>query len=415
MTTMTDFLYLTHRLPYPPHKGEKVHAYELLKFLKSRGRVFLGTFVDDPHDEQYVETVRGMCDGLHVERIEPRFAKLKSLVGLLTGEALSVRYYRNEAMQAWVARTVREQGIKTAVVFSAQPARFVLPLPDLRLIVDFSDLDSAKWTAYANEHLWPMSWLYRREGRLLLDFERSVAERAEVSFFVTDAEVALFRKLVPDFSGQVQTMSCGVDFAYFNPEFEAPSPFPEGEIPLVFTGVMDYLPNVDAVTWFVREMLPELRRRHPRLRFYVVGMRPAPVVEALAGENVVVTGRVPDVRPYLKGAAVVVAPLRVARGIQTKVLDAMAMARPVVVAESCAGPIDAEPGRHFETAADAAAFIERIEALLRDKDRAEAMGRAAREQVIARYSWRAHLEGLGRYLEPARPADAREGVALGAG
>lgn len=395
---MANFLFLPHRLPYPPNKGEKVHAYELLRFLRTRGRVFLGTFVDDPHDEQYLDTVRGLCDGMHIERINPRWGKIKSLAGLLTGEALSVRYYRNARMQAWVERTVREQGIKTAVVFSSQPTRFVLPIPWLRVLVDFSDLDSAKWTSYASKHAWPLSWLYRREGERLLAFERAVVNRAEASFFVTDAEVALFRQMIPDFRGQVETMSCGVDFNYFSPEWQGESPYVEGEIPLVFTGVMDYMPNIDAVTWFVAEIMPGILKRHPTARFYIVGMRPAPAVEALASDTVVVTGRVPDVRPYLKGAALAVAPLRVARGIQTKVLDAMAMGLPVVVAESCAGPIDAKPGQHLEVAADAGQFVEKIDGLLRDRQRAAAMGAAARERVIARYSWQAHLQTLGRHL-----------------
>ena len=403
---MDNFLFLPHRLPYPPNKGEKVHAYELLKYLKSRGRVFMGTFVDDPHDEQYVETVRGMCDGLFVQRIDPRSSKIKSLAGLLTGEALSVRYYHNPAMQDWVRRTVREQGIGTAVVFSAAPTRFVMQEPDLRVLVDFSDLDSAKWTAYADEHAWPLSWLYRREARLLFEFERAAAERSEAAFFVTDAEVESFRSLAPDSPARVETMSCGVDFEYFSPEKAGASPFRDDETPIVFTGVMDYLPNVDAVTWFVRDMLPRLRELRPSVRFYIVGMRPAPVVQALAADDVVVTGRVPDVRPYLANAAVVVAPLRVARGVQTKVLDAMAMARPVVVAQSCAGGIDAEPGVHIEVAADGPAFVARIEALLQDPARAAAIGLAARQRVMARYSWNAHLQRLGRYLQPDMPAVA---------
>lgn len=399
-----NFLFLPHRLPYPPNKGEKVHAFEVLKYLKSRGRVFIGTFVDDPHDEQYVETVRGMCDGLYVERIDPRIQKLKSLVGLLTGEALSIRFYHSPSMGAWVERTVAEQGIRTAVVFSAAPGQFVANLPELRKIVDFLDVDSAKFKAYAPKHHWPLSWLYRREARRLQEFELRLAEKAVASFFVTDAEVALFRSTAGNSPAHVETMSCGVDFDYFSPAHPFESPFPDGTLPVVFTGVMDYLPNVDAVTFFVREVLPALRQSQPSVHFYIVGMRPAPAVLALAGADVTVTGRVDDVRPYLRHAAVVVAPLRVARGVQTKVLDAMAMARPVVVATTCAGAIDAEPGRHFDVADEASEYVERVLALLKEPQRAVALGLAAREQVMARYSWQAHLQRLGRYLDDGQGA-----------
>src|SRR5262249_42713982 len=152
----------------------------------------------------------------------------------------------------------------------------------------------------------------------------------------------------------------GVDAVYFSPEHDLPSPFPPGETPIVFTGAMDYWPNIDAVSWFVSDILPQLRLRWTRLRFYVVGMRPAPSVKALAGDAVVVTGGVPDVRPYLRHAAVVTAPLRVARGVQNKILEAMGMARPVVVSLACAAAIDATVGRDYESAANAEGFVATI-------------------------------------------------------
>ena len=402
---MANILYLVHRMPYPPNKGDKVRSYHLLKHLAARHRVFLGTFIDDPQDEAYVDKLPPYCADLHIARIAPRIAKLRSLSGLLSNEALTLPYYRNAELQAWVTHTLREQQIDAAVIFSSAMAQYVLGVPQLRTLVDFVDLDSAKWTQYAPNHRWPMSWLYRREGERLLAFERTVAQQATHSFFVTDNETELFLRSAPDCKGRVEAMCNGVDAEFFSPAQVMPTPFATGELPLVFTGAMDYWPNIDAVSWFATEVLPQLLQRWPGLRFYIVGRSPAPAVQTLASEHVVVTGTVDDVRPYLQHAAVVVAPLRIARGIQNKVLEAMAMGLPVVASQECAGAVDAVPERDFLTAATADDYLRQIESLLNSPERAAAMGKAAREQVLARYSWDAHLSSIDRYLnEPVSGA-----------
>lgn len=403
---MGNLLYLVHRLPYPPNKGDKVRSYHLLKHLARTHRVFLGTFVDDPADEAYVDTVRGLCTELMVARLHPRQAKVRSLTGLLTHQALSLQYYRHAGLQAWVREVLATQAVDAVVVFSSVMAQYVdhLDTPNAPpLLVDFVDVDSAKWTQYADQHRWPMSWLYRREGERLLAYEESVAFRARQSFFVTPQETALFARLAPACASRVQSLSNGVEADFFAPDATLASPFAADSVqgsapPLVFTGAMDYWPNIDAVTWFVQEMLPALRQAWPGLRFYIVGRSPTPAVLALASECVVVTGTVPDVRPYLQHAAVVVAPLRVARGVQNKILEAMAMARPVVAAKACVDVIDALAGDELLAAHTAEDFVAHILDLLRAPERGERIGRAARERVLARYSWTAHLAGIDPYL-----------------
>ena len=395
---MSNLLYLVHRLPYPPNKGDKVRSYHLLKHLAARHRVFLGTFIDDPLDEAYVEKLPEFCADMHIARISPRTAKIRSLSGLLSNEALTLPYYRNAGLQAWVTRTLREQKIDAAVIFSSAMAQYVQGVPNLRTLVDFVDMDSAKWTQYAPNHRWPMSWLYRREGERLLAFERSVAQQATHSFFVTENETELFCNSAPECKGRVDAMCNGVNAEFFSPEHALASPYNAGELPLVFTGAMDYWPNIDAVTWFSTEILPQLLQRRPGAKFYIVGRSPTPAVLALAGEHVVVTGTVDDVRPYLQHAAVVVAPLRLARGIQNKVLEAMAMGVPVVASQECAGPVDAVPERDFLTAGTVEDYVRQIENLLQSPDRSAAMGKAARDQVLARYSWDAHLSKIDHYL-----------------
>lgn len=392
-------LYLVHRLPYPPNKGDKVRSYHLLKHLAARHEVHLGTFIDDPEDEPYLPRVQEFCASVHAARLHPRRAKLLSLRGLLTGEALSLPYYRDAGLQAWVDEREAHVGFDAVVVFSGVMAQYVPT--GVRRLVDFVDVDSAKWRDYAPEHAWPMSWLYRREFGKLLAFEQRVAAEADCSFFVTENEVALFRELSAGQPLRLAPLGNGVDADFFVPDPARPSPFRADELPLIFTGAMDYWPNVDAVTWFATDILPALRARFPALRFHIVGRSPAPAVQALASDVIRVTGTVPDVRPYLQHAAAVVAPLRLARGIQNKVLEAMAMARPVVAAATCVRAITAEalPGL---LAADAAAeYVERIGALLADRAAADTAGHAAREFVLGAYSWDAHLAGLDRHLAAA--------------
>ena len=388
---MANLLFLAHRLPYPPDKGDKVRSYHLLRHLAARHRVFVGTFVDDPDDERHLPALQQMCAGLQACRLHPRRARLASLAGLLDGQPLTLHHYRSAELQRWVDRCIDEQEIDAAVVFSSAMAPYVAQRPSLPLLLDLVDVDSAKWTQYAAHHRWPMAWLYRREGRTLLAFERASVLRARQSFLVTPQEVALFQRLAPECSGRVAVSGNGVDAEYFSPDPARGSPFAADEIPLVFTGAMDYWPNVDAVGWFAREILPLLRRDWPAARLHVVGRHPTAEVRALQGEAVSVTGAVPDMRPYLQHAAVVVAPLRVARGIQNKILEAMAMGRPVVASQECGEVLQARPGQEVLVAEDGESFAQAVGVLLRDPEAAARIGTRARECVVSRYSWPAQL------------------------
>ncbi|MDP2004487.1 MAG: TIGR03087 family PEP-CTERM/XrtA system glycosyltransferase [Rubrivivax sp.] len=398
---MANLLYLVHRMPYPPNKGDKVRSFHLLQHLAARHRVFVGTFIDDPDDAVHLPALRTMCTGLHVATLNPLRARLASLAGLLTGRALTLHYYGDAGLRRWVAETVKQEAIDAVVVFSSSMAQYTEGLGHLPVLVDFVDVDSAKWTAYAGQHRWPMSWLYRREGEHLLAYERAVGATAQRGFFSTDKETALFLDRAPECRARIETMGNGVDAQYFAPRADRVSPFAPGEAPLVFTGAMDYWPNVDAVSWFAREVLPLLLQRRPQLRFHIVGRAPTAAVKALASEHVVVTGTVPDVRPYLQHAAVVVAPLRLARGIQNKVLEAMAMGRPVVAAATCVDAIEARPGTEIRPADDAADYAAGIEELLADQARADAMGSAGRQRVLQNYTWAAHMSVFDRHLPPA--------------
>jgi sugar transferase (PEP-CTERM/EpsH1 system associated) len=402
-----SLLFLAHRLPWPPTKGDKVRSHHLLRHLAQRYRVVLGTFVDDPDDWRHVEKLEALCDEVHVEPIARASKLWRTASAVLTGGPLSIPYFSSASLAAWVKDVVRRKRIQRAIAFSSPMAQYVLDLPGVASIVDFVDLDSAKWSEYASRRRWPMSAIYGLEARRLFAFERSIAARAEASVFVTRDEARLLSAAVPEHASRIVAIENGVDREYFSRAHEFASPFEPEEHAIVFTGAMDYWPNVDAVTWFAREVLPLVRERDVHARFHVVGMNPDRMVQALARDPAVnVTGRVDDVRPYVAHARAVVAPLRVARGIQNKVLEAMAMARPTVVTSGAARPLTAQPGIDIEVADEASAFAAKLIAVL-DPGTGQAMGLRARARIENDYAWPAKLAAFDELLSAAATARAR--------
>jgi len=387
-----DLLLLVHRIPYPPNKGDKIRSYHLLKHLATKYRVHLATFVDDADDWQHVPAVEALCASSHFVKLDPLRGKIRSAKALASGKSLSLEYYRDADMKRWVARTMRERGIARVMMFSSVMAQYADDFPAARRVIDFCDVDSDKWRQYAEKKTWPMSWVYRHEARSLLDYERKVAQAFDASLFVSAPEAELFRTLAPESGAKIGHFSNGVDTEYFSPARSYDNPFAAGEQALVFTGAMDYWPNIDAVKWFAEHVLPRVRAAVPAARFYIVGSRPAPEVLALANEAIVVTGTVPDVRPYLAHGAAAVAPLRIARGIQNKVLEAMAMARPVVASPQAFEGIDAVNGHELIVADAPGDYADSVIALLRTPH--PTMGQAARASVERHYSWPAHLSQI---------------------
>ena len=396
---MEDLLFLTHRIPYPPNKGDKIRSYHLLKHLAQNYRVHLGTFIDDPDDRQHVDHVKNLCGKTHFAQLDPNTARLRSLGGLITNQPLTLGYYRDVGLQAWVEHVLDELPVMRVLVFSSAVAQFVSKAEHIRRIIDFVDIDSDKWLQYAQKKNWPVSWLYRREGRLLLRYERQVAQSFDASLFVSQAEADLFKHLAPESAAKTGFFNNGVDTEYFSPTLSYENPYPAGSLPLVFTGAMDYWPNVDAVQWFAQTVLPAVLAQNPGACFYIVGSRPAAAVHALANlPGVVVTGTVPDIRPYLAHASLAVAPLRIARGIQNKVLEAMAMAMPVIASTQALEGITANIGEEVLLARDSDEFISTISALLQCPQ--NNIGQAARARVLANYTWNINLQRVDELFSP---------------
>ena len=394
-----DLLFLVHRIPFPPNKGDKIRSYHLFKHLAQKYTVHLGTFIDDQNDLQYVETVKQWCGESHFEWLNPTRAKLGSVTALLRNRPLSLDYYRSAEMQAWVDSTIKKQAITKIVVFSSAMAQFVESQPETRRVIDFVDIDSDKWQQYARKKIWPMSWLYQREGKTLLAYEKKIAKACDASLFVSQAESDLFKKLAPESAHKIGFFNNGVDTDYFSPNIHHENPYSPNDKIIVFTGAMDYWPNIDAVQWFAEEIFPEVRKIHQNVLFYIVGTRPSDKVMKLSNlQGIKVTGSVPDIRPYLAHADVAVAPLRIARGIQNKVLEAMAVAKTVVVSPQALEGIDAETGAELLLAENGKQCITILSNFLNQKS--QSIGIAARKKVEFRYNWERNLQIIDNLVDP---------------
>ena len=398
---MDGLLFIAHRIPYPPNKGDKIRSFHLLRHLAERYAVHLGAFVDDPADWQYRDALAPYCASVKLVGLKTSRAKLASVRGLLTGEPLTLPYYRNAELRRWADALAASGTVSRGLAFSSAMAQF---LPDTLAcrVLDMVDVDSDKWTQYASTRRWPLSWLYAREGRTLAAWEADVAASFDATLLVSDDEARLLMQRAPGARERIASFENGVDADYFSPQRNYPNPYAEGVRSVVFTGAMDYWPNVDAATWFAERIFPAVRAAMPSAQFTVVGARPTANVLALARQpGVVVTGGVPDVRPYLAHAGCAVAPLRIARGVQNKVLEAMAMARHVVATPQAAEGLRAVAGRDFRLArgeADLAA------AALACLERPEACA-AARACILEHYDWATNLSAIDRWFESGGVVD----------
>ncbi len=214
---MAKILFLAHRIPYPPDKGDKIRSWHILAYLAKRHQVYLGCYVDDPEDRKHLPLLSEICEECHAVDLDPRRARIRSLKGLFTGEPLSVGYYDDAVMKRWVDAVLTQVRFDGTFLFSSPTAQYVMGRHELtgRVVMDFVDVDSDKWAQYARSKTWPLSMIYAREQRLLLEFERTVARDVDASLFVSPKEAELFRTLAPEFAGKIGHLNNGVDFDLF--------------------------------------------------------------------------------------------------------------------------------------------------------------------------------------------------------
>lgn len=396
-------LFISHRIPYPPNKGDKIRSYHILKHLSRDHDVYLASHIDDPRDiglQHHLKPyVKEMCFG----RINPRTRKLASALQLLRGRPMTTRYFYSGRVQDYIDKVTSRIDFPNVFCSSSPSAEYLFRSGNSRrifrnasTIMDLIDVDSDKWRQYFLAGNFPFRHLFRKESENLLVFERRIAETFRHVILTSAREKALFQEYAPQ-ADSVSVLSNGVNFDYFKPRNDLDR---NGGPPvIVFTGVMNYYPNEEGVIWFSRQVFPILKKKAPRIRLDIVGADPSAAVGRLARiDGVRVTGFVQDVRIYIASADVCIAPLRIARGIQNKVLEAMAMARPVVATPQAMQGIEADEEEGVFTAETAEKFVEQVSGLVKDREVARNAGLAARRCVTARYSWDLNLRPIERLL-----------------
>ena len=397
---MAEILFLVHRAPWPPDRGDRIRSWHMFEALAKLAPVHVAALADNEADAARArDKMAPLCKSLAIE-VRKASRPMALMQAVLTGEPVSNRLFRSAALARQVEALIGQGSVSHIVAFSGQMAQYLPTRFGGPVLMDFVDVDSAKFKTYAEQDKrQPLNWVHKREALMLAAYEAKVARRADASLFVSEAEAALFRAQSGLDTDRVRAVENGIDTDRFDPALPLDAVGADEGPLAVFTGQMDYRPNIDAVRWFATDILPLVRARHPSARFAIVGRAPTAEVRALEKlPGVIVTGEVPDVRPWLAAADAVVAPLLLARGVQNKLLEAMAMARPVVASAAAATGIDAVPGEHLLVTDGTDKMADAVCALFDDHPAAAAMGRAARARMIARYGWDARMAPLGELL-----------------
>jgi sugar transferase (PEP-CTERM/EpsH1 system associated) len=390
-----NLLYLAHRLPYPPDKGDRIRTYHLLRSLSGRAEIHLACFADEAVRRPDLDELGRLCRRVEVIRLGDRTRLARALWSLARGRTATEGAFGSRAMRALLRHWSRETHFHLAVASSSSMVPYLRGREVRRVpaVVDLVDVDSQKWFDYADASRGPKAWLYRAEGRRLGELEREIPSWARAVTLVSEPEAVLFRRLGG--SGPVHAVTNGVDLEAFHPDIPGVGDGPA----CVFVGALDYRPNVEGVAWFCREVWPGILASRPGARFALVGRKPSAAVCRLAGlPGVDLVGQVPDVRPHLASASVAVMPLGIARGVQNKVLEALAMGKAVVASPGAIEGIRAEPGVHLLAASTPGEWVDTVTRLLDDRDLRRRLGAAGRAYVEEAHSWERCLAPFGTLL-----------------
>ncbi len=382
-------MYLTHRVPYPPDKGDRIRNFHVLRQLAARGPVWLGCLADEPVRPSDEAELHRLCERVAILPAGGKSRWLTAVLSLLKGRSLSEGLFSDRGLRQLVRTWAAETRFRAAVVSASSLCPY-LERVELRAtpkIVDLVDVDSQKWFDFASAVRAPRSWLYRLEGHRIRKLERGLPSWTQARSVVSRAEADVFESYAGQ--GTMTVAANGVDLEYFTP-VDAPS-----EPTCAFVGALDYLPNVDAAVWFARSVWPAILAKRPEAKFQIIGRKPTSAVLELATiPGVELIGQVADVRPYLARAALAVIPLRLARGIQNKVLEALAMAKPVIAAPPALAALATVPGEHLLAATSPQEWVEAVCELLADPARCRKLGEAGRRFVETHHHWDRCLQPL---------------------
>ena len=400
-----DLLLIVHRIPYPPDKGDKIRTYHMLNFLSKHFRVTVACMIDDLSDVKHVEALGKMVHQVHFQLRTKKSMKVRVIGSLLAGKPFTEYCFYSKKLQRAIDDYLERFDPTAILCFCSSTTEYLYrsrhgfsKLQQKVLLNDLIDVDSEKWAQYAEKHWGIMKWLYRREARLLLPREQLIIREFNRTFLVSEEEKRVLAAHGP--VDKVEALSNGVDLEYFSPDKCSKELTLSDECKLVFSGAMDYWPNIEGATWFARKIFPTIKKAFPHATFCIAGRNPPEEVLALKTiPGIEVTGTVPDMRDYLATATICVVPLLIARGIQNKILEGMAMGKPVIATKGAATGIRAIDGQEIIVADDASQMAQAIIDLLGNKERLRQIGRRGRAYVEREHSWESHLSRMTEIIE----------------
>src|SRR5882724_930622 len=388
-----NLLYICHRLPFPPNRGGKIRPFQMIQHLAKAHEVTVASLTHDDKELRDAQPLKQFCKQVIAEVVPNQARWANAIMAIATSFPSSAAYFRSARLARRIEDSWSASGYDGVIVHCAFAAQYALPLRGGFRIMDYGDLDSAKWSDYAAHRSFPLSAGYALETAKLRRFEKLVADSSTHCTFTTRGELEAFQAL--GLSKPLTVIPNGVDTGYFHRENLAPA----NSKVLAFLGRMDYFPNIDGICWFVKQVFGSIRAQIPDAELRIIGSNPIRAVQELAKiPGVTVTGFVPDVRPYLADAAVAIAPLRLARGTQNKILECMGLGLPVVTTPEAARGIQATPGDHLLVANSAEKQIQFIVELLRNPARRSQIGEAGRIQVESAHQWPASMRILDEVL-----------------
>ena len=420
-------LYIAHRIPYPPNKGDKIRSFNEIKHLSSSHKVDLICLADNLDDLKFKSNLEKYCRRVCVQHFKISQAKLWGFINLIKGKTITVGYFYRKKVQQIINQWLSDTVYDAIICFSSPMAEYVfnqstnqLINQSAKTIMDFCDVDSEKWLQYSQRSKFPLNLIYRIENKRLLKYEKKINKSFDNSVFVSQQEADLFYRLFPE-AENVSVIENGVDHEYFSPETPALHRSRSGEaggrnsqaLPsialaqarqagetLIFTGAMDYWANVDGVLWFCEKILPIVKDRYPKIQFYIVGSNPNTEIQKLGHNNksINITGFVEDIRPYYNNADVCVIPLRIARGIQNKVLEAMSMGKAVITTSAAVQSIRATPGVHLLVEDNFNKFAEAVSMLLENHSLRINLGTNAQQFVKSNYNWQKNMKKFDKLI-----------------
>jgi sugar transferase (PEP-CTERM/EpsH1 system associated) len=411
---MAEILLICHRIPYPPNKGEKIRAFQMIQNLKKLGHSVTCAFpITEQSDCTHALQLNTICDRIiHSDRLPSKTSKYsKSIKALFCDIPLTKTFgFSQELFDKLNADNTHYDVV---IFFSGVSCYYKNAVNHKASICDFVDVDSYKWQEYANDSILPFSYIYHRESVLMAEFEKNIAQEVNLSLFVTENEKKLFLKQNhdTDFNNPIDYLECSVDITKFDPELKYPNPFlfeHKNNLNFIMTGAMDYKPNYDGAVFFINKILPYLQENSKqKIGFYCVGR--SPIKELIQyhnpQKNIIITGSVDDVRPYMAYGFACIAPLFIGRGIQNKVLEAMAMGKTCFVSPNAFDGIDAVDNQHLILCSNIDEWQQKILYAIYNPETLKMIGKNAITHVTRRYHANTVQEKLNMILNAMVSSD----------